>query len=135
MVRSSPIFGHFHSSILTIAQRSRGDPAYDEWLGLLSTNHAPGPVELQEGEVPPTARRVYLPPQCYQTASLDEALVWLFGPVPPPVGPYPPLNPRHPWPSTLHKTADQANDHVLDPYLDPTCQAFNAAPGRPQPPP
>ena len=95
MVRASPLFAHFHTSELTIAQRSKDDAAYDEWLGQLSVNRAPGPVPLVEGMPPPTLRRVYIPPQCFQTTELDAALEWLFGPVPPAEGPFPPLNPRH----------------------------------------
>jgi len=81
MMRASPIFGAFHTTVLTAPQRSKGDPAYDRWLGLLSVNRAPGPVELLEGQTPPTLRKVFIPEQCFKTTSLDDALVWLFGPV------------------------------------------------------
>ena len=117
MVRSSPLFAHFTTSELTIAQRSKDDAVYDAWLGLLSTNRAPGPVALADGELPPTVRQVYIPEQCFKTTCLDAALVWLFGPVPPLEGPFPDLNPRYALLATLNKTVDAVNDLVLDRYV------------------
>ena len=117
MVRTSRLFAYFATSELTIAQRSKDDAAYDAWLGLLSVNRAPGPVEIMDDEEPPTLRRVYIPEQCFKTTSLDDALVWLFGPVPPPEGPFPELNPRHALLATLNATVDAVNDLVLDRYV------------------
>jgi hypothetical protein len=117
MLRSRSIFGHFASSELTIPQRSKDDLEYDAWLGKLSVNRAPGPVVVAADEEPPTLRRVCIPEQCFQTTDLDKALEWLFGPVPPPGGPYPALNPRHALLATLNKTVDAVNDLVLDKYV------------------
>jgi hypothetical protein len=127
MVRSSQLFSHFCSSELTIAQRAKDDPAYDAWLEQLSTNRAPGPVPLVDGELPPTVRRVFIPEQCFQTTSLDDALTWLFGPVPPPEGPFPELNPRYALLATLNKTVDAVNDLVLDRYVDGQLITLEAA--------
>ena len=127
MLRSSPLFAYFTTSELTIAQRSKDDAAYDAWLGLLSVNRAPGPVEVKEDEEPPTLRRVYIPEQCFKTTSLDDALVWLFGPAPPPEGPFPELNPRYALLATLNKTVDAVNDIVLDRYVGGAVITLEAA--------
>jgi hypothetical protein len=127
MLRSSPLFAYFTTSELTIAQRSKDDASYDAWLGRLSVNRAPGPVEVDNDEQPPTMRRVYIPEQCFQTTSLDDALVWLFGPVPPPEGPFPELNPRTALLATLNKTVDAVNDLVLDRYVGGAVITLEAA--------
>jgi hypothetical protein len=90
-------------------------------------NRAPGPVPLVEGMPPPTLRRVYIPPQCFQTTNLDAALEWLFGPVPPAEGPFPPLNPRHALLSTLNKTVDEVNALVLERYVEGRPMVLEAA--------
>jgi hypothetical protein len=127
MVRSKPLFAYFSTSVLTIAQRSKDDAEYDAWLGELSINRAPGPVALDGDELPPTVRQVYIPEQCFKTTSLDAALEWLFGPVPPPEGPFPELNPRYALLATLNKTVDAVNDLVLDRYVGGQVIALEAA--------
>jgi hypothetical protein len=126
MVRASPIFARFHTSILTEAQRSKNDPQFDYWLGLLSTNHAPGPVPVDD-QPPPTVRKVYVPEQCFNTTSLDLALQWLFGVPPPVAGPFPELNPRHALLATLNTVVDEVNDIVLDKYLEGEAITLEAA--------
>ena len=61
MLRSRRTFAYSASSELTIPQRSKDDAAYDAWLGQLSVNRAPGPVEMVADEEPPTLRLVYIP--------------------------------------------------------------------------
>ena len=126
MVRASPIFARFHTSILTEAQRSKNDPQFDNWLGLLSTNHAPGPVPVDD-QPPPTVRKVYVPEQCFKTTSLDLALEWLFGAPPPVAGPFPELNPRHALLTTLNTVVDEVNDVVLDRYVEGEAITLEAA--------
>ena len=117
LVRSSAKFAGFNSSKLTIAQRNKDDVAYDEWLECLSVNRAPGPEPLGEDEVPPMARKVHIPPQCFRTDSEDAALAWLFGPPPPKCGPFPPLDPFTAMLCILNTDVDRLNDVVLERYL------------------
>ena len=127
MVRASPLFAKFNTTEFTAPHRSKNDPAYDDWLTALSTNAAPGPVVLEEGQLPPTLRKVFIPDQCFRTSSLDAALVWLFGPKPPPQGPFPPLNPRHALLTCLNATVDEVNDIVLDTYVGGEVITLDAA--------
>jgi hypothetical protein len=71
----SRLFAHFCRLRVTIAQRSKDDAVYDVWLGLLSANRAPGPVDVADDDEPPTLRRGYIPELL--TMSLDP-MVWLF---------------------------------------------------------
>jgi hypothetical protein len=127
MVRSSHLYSHFAAFELTIAQRTRGDAAFDAWLGALSVNRAPGPVPVPDGELPPTARRVFIPEECFSTTSVDDALVWLFGPVPSATVPFRPLNPRYALLSVLNKTVDEVNNLVLERYVEGNVMQLHAA--------
>jgi len=127
MVRASPLFDKFTTVELFKPQRTKGDKEFDAWLATVSVNRASGPVEVPPDVPPPTTRRVFVPPQSYATDSLDAALTWLFGPVPPPEGPFPVLNPRYALLTTLNETVDQVNDFVLDKYVDGEPLVLDAA--------
>ena len=117
LVRSSELFAHFSVTVLTIAQRTKGHKSFDDWLNLVSRNEAPGPLKLEDNVPPPTLRRIYIPRECFSTTDLESALEYLFGPVPPPTGPFPDLNPRHALLSSLNETVDEVNNIVLDNYV------------------
>jgi len=115
--RSSDIFQRFAQTTLTLPQRSVGDKLYDSWLEALSTNHAEGPVPLERGQLPPTLRRVHIPPQCFRTTDLDAGLTWLFGPPPQKGQAFPIISPLHAFLATLNKDVDEINAKVLDTYV------------------
>lgn len=121
LVRSSPIFAHFTTTVLTEAERNKGDPEFDAWLGALSVNKAHGPVPLEEGAEPPTARLVYVPQQAIDGGRAftdeDAALAWLLGEPPKAGAPCPALNPRAAMLCTLNKRVDEINAKVLDRYV------------------
>jgi hypothetical protein len=121
LVRSSPIFANFTTTVLTEAERNKGDPEFDAWLGALSVNRADGPEPLEEGAEPPTARRVYVPEQAITGGRAftdeDAALAWLFGEPPKAGAPRPALNPRAAMLCTLNKRVDAINATVLDRYV------------------
>ena len=127
LARSSKVFSHFTTYEFVTAQRSAGDAAYDNWLGQLSVNRAPGPVVVHEDELPPTLRKVYIPPQCFKTDDVEAALGFLYGVPPPPEGPFPALNPRYALLTTLNKTVDAVNDIVLDKYVGGEAMELEAA--------
>ena len=118
LMRSTDLFAGFSSTVLTLAQRSKGDKRYDKWLGLLSVNRAPGPEAVPAGAEPPTARKVFIPESCFSTCSVAAALEWLHGPPPPPGGPFPALNPLYGVLCTLNSVVDEINDLVLDQYVE-----------------
>ena len=117
LLRSSAQFTPFATTVLNLPQRNKGDPDYDKWLEALSNNTAPGPVPLEEGAKPPTARKAFVPPQCFSTTSLDAALAWLHGPPPPPEGPFPDLNALHAVLCNTNARVDEINNKVLDTYV------------------
>lgn len=110
LVRSSYLFARFKTTVLTLAERNKGDASLDEWQSALSVNRAPGPDELEEGEEPPTARKVYVPigKGVFATDDEDAALEWLFGDG---------VNPRHAMLSALNSVVDSINDKVLARYV------------------
>jgi hypothetical protein len=121
------LFDYFTTVELFKPQRTKGDKVFDDWLATLSVNRATGPVEVPADVLPPTLRRVYVPQQSTATDSLDAALVWLFGPVPPREGPFPILNPRYALLTTLNQTVDEVNSIVLDRYVDGEVLVLDAA--------
>ena len=110
LVRSSPIFGRFKTTILTIAERNRGDERLDAFQNALSINRAPGPDGLREEDTPPTARKVYVPNDAgvFSTDNEDTALEWLFGDG---------MNPRHAMLCTTNAMVDHINEKVLEKYV------------------
>ena len=110
LVRSSYLFARFKTTVLTLAERNKGDASLDEWQSALSVNRAPGPDELEEGEEPPTARKVYVPigKGVFATDDEDAALEWLFGDG---------VNPRHAMLSAINSVVDSINDKVLARYV------------------
>ena len=128
--RSSPLFQHFTTTVLTIAQRNAGDKDYDCWLEGLSTNRADGPDPLGEDEAPPTARRVFIPKGAgLCTEDPEKALTFLFGKRPKrkSKSPYPELNPRHAVLCVLNKDVDALNDAVLDGWVKGKAYTAKAA--------
>jgi hypothetical protein len=117
LCRSSELFSYFTTIQLTLAQRTKDDKPFDDWLAAVSVNTADGPLRPPDGTLPPTQRRIYLPKKCYKTTSLDDALEWLWGPPPPEEGPWPILNPQYAFLSYLNKDVDIINAVVLDKYI------------------
>jgi len=120
LVRSSHLFSRFKTTVLTLAERNKGDASLDAWQSALSVNRAPGPDELADGEEPPTARRVFVPTGAgvFATVDEDKALEWLFGDG---------VNPRHAMLCATNSTVDSINDKVLDRYVPGTVILAHAA--------
>ena len=129
LMRALPVYAQFSSTVFTEAMRQTDAGYVKDFLEPLANNTAPGPVDIPAGQLPPTAREIFVYPGCFSTEDPDAARVWAFGPRPPPMGPFPALDPLTAIVCPLNKTVQEHNAAILEHWVGGpkyTCYATHA---------